>query len=273
MTRKCRIAIIADIHANFEALVAVLDACEAARADLYWCLGDLVGRGDRPLRVLERMFDLVQSNAMNICLSGNHDWLAAGRIKPGTFIAAYENEAPISTTGMQVNVVQAALAHAEMLRDEGCTDLLDWLGARPGAQPVPYLPGYYLAHGYYDPGDELRAVMTYTKVPLSARRQIDRLASEYPKAPPRLVAVGHRHRATLWRSTPGARLPQALDPFAGPYEFNLAEGAVFLVAGSVGVINSFNPHPSFVMLDIESPDEVRITFHRVEEFINADARA
>lgn len=257
-----RIAILADIHANFEALAAVLDACETAQVGAYWCLGDLVGRGDRPLRVVDRLHRLVQSNPANLCLAGNHDWLAAGRIEPGIFIAGYQNDAPISTTGMQAGVVQTALLHAGILRD----DLRDWLAGLPGMQRVPGLPGYAVAHGYYDPEDPLRAVMAYTKVPLAARRQFDALARHDPAAPPRLVAVGHWHRALLWRDVPDARLPRPLDPYAGPYTFNLAAGAVFIVAGSVGVINSRNPYPSFIIVDIESLDEVRITFCRVEEF-------
>ena len=67
-----RILIISDIHANLEALEAVLAA--AGEFDACWCLGDLVGYGPNPNECVA----LVQELPELICLMGNHDAAAIG---------------------------------------------------------------------------------------------------------------------------------------------------------------------------------------------------
>ena len=47
-----RVAVLSDIHGNLHALEAVLAAADAADVDEVWCLGDVVGYGARPERVL-----------------------------------------------------------------------------------------------------------------------------------------------------------------------------------------------------------------------------
>ena len=43
-----RLGILSDIHANLEALSAVLEAFQKERIDVYHCLGDTVGYGGSP---------------------------------------------------------------------------------------------------------------------------------------------------------------------------------------------------------------------------------
>ena len=43
-----RIGIFSDIHANLEALSAVLEAYRKENIDVYYCLGDTVGYGGSP---------------------------------------------------------------------------------------------------------------------------------------------------------------------------------------------------------------------------------
>ena len=71
-----RYVIIADIHSNLEAFLAVLVDIER-RGDVeeVWCLGDIVGYGPDPHRCIEL---LRQTN--HICVAGNHDWAATGKI-------------------------------------------------------------------------------------------------------------------------------------------------------------------------------------------------
>jgi diadenosine tetraphosphatase ApaH/serine/threonine PP2A family protein phosphatase len=66
-----RIAVVSDIHANLVALDAVLEAIGAA--DAVWHLGDIVGYGPDPDRVVER---LVGIGAVGV--RGNHDAAACG---------------------------------------------------------------------------------------------------------------------------------------------------------------------------------------------------
>jgi diadenosine tetraphosphatase ApaH/serine/threonine PP2A family protein phosphatase len=71
-----RYAIIADIHANLAAFRAVLeDIGHQGKADRIWCLGDVVGYGPDP----HECIDLLQQTN-HICVAGNHDWAAIGKI-------------------------------------------------------------------------------------------------------------------------------------------------------------------------------------------------
>lgn len=62
-------AVISDIHANLEALSAVLRDIEKRPVKEIYCLGDLVGYGPDP----ERCIELVMKHC-KFCLVGNHDW-------------------------------------------------------------------------------------------------------------------------------------------------------------------------------------------------------
>ena len=61
-------AIIADIHANLEALQVVLEDTKSQKCTHYVCLGDVVGYNANPKECL----DIVRDAAMP-CVKGNHD--------------------------------------------------------------------------------------------------------------------------------------------------------------------------------------------------------
>ncbi|MFC1515047.1 metallophosphoesterase family protein [Candidatus Omnitrophota bacterium] len=66
-----RIALLADIHSNLEALSAVESKIKKLSPDKVICLGDIVGYGPRP----NECIDLVRANSwQTVC--GNHDWAA-----------------------------------------------------------------------------------------------------------------------------------------------------------------------------------------------------
>lgn len=76
-----RYAIIADIHANLAAFTAVLEDIERREgAEEIWCLGDIVGYGPDPRECLDL---LRQFN--HVCVAGNHDWAAIGKIDTAYF--------------------------------------------------------------------------------------------------------------------------------------------------------------------------------------------
>jgi diadenosine tetraphosphatase ApaH/serine/threonine PP2A family protein phosphatase len=76
-----RIALLADIHANLEALEACLAHAAAQRAERLVFLGDLVGYGANPVEVTARVQELMACDA--IALRGNHD--EAALIGPQNF--------------------------------------------------------------------------------------------------------------------------------------------------------------------------------------------
>src|ERR1051326_3951852 len=82
-----KFAIIADIHANLEALQVVLEDTKAQKCTHYACLGDVVGYNANPKECLE----IVRSMGMP-CVKGNHDEYAStpaglGNLNPRAALA------------------------------------------------------------------------------------------------------------------------------------------------------------------------------------------
>jgi predicted phosphodiesterase len=74
-----QVLVISDIHANYNALEAVLR--QAGNVDETWCLGDLVGYGPDPNAVVEEVRDIPNLT----CLLGNHDVAVTGKMPFETF--------------------------------------------------------------------------------------------------------------------------------------------------------------------------------------------
>lgn len=68
MSEKIKFAVLGDIHANLEALQAVLDDARNQGCTHYACVGDIVGYNANPAECL----DLVRELRM-VCVKGNHD--------------------------------------------------------------------------------------------------------------------------------------------------------------------------------------------------------
>ncbi|MBD3346198.1 MAG: metallophosphoesterase [Chitinivibrionales bacterium] len=75
-----RYAIISDIHGNLEALEAVIRDIDERSVDKVICLGDIVGYYPDP----NDCVDLVKKRS-DLCLAGNHDYAAIGRVDTRTF--------------------------------------------------------------------------------------------------------------------------------------------------------------------------------------------
>ena len=82
-----RYAIFSDIHANLEALEAVLakidELAEKEPIDAIWFLGDLVGYGPNPNECIIKLRERTDA-----IIAGNHDWAAVGKIDLEDFSAA-----------------------------------------------------------------------------------------------------------------------------------------------------------------------------------------
>lgn len=75
-----RIAFLADIHANFPALEAVIADAKARGVTHVVCLGDIVGYGPQPVETLECVRRVASATVM-----GNHDAAACGLLDPNLF--------------------------------------------------------------------------------------------------------------------------------------------------------------------------------------------
>ena len=69
-------AIVSDIHANLEALEAVLADIEKHKPASMVCLGDFVGYGASPNECIDRLRPLIEHG-----LIGNHDLAAVGKLR------------------------------------------------------------------------------------------------------------------------------------------------------------------------------------------------
>src|SRR5262245_43517808 len=65
-------AILGDIHANLEALTAVLDDARRQSCTQFACVGDIVGYNAKPTECLNIIHDLAVP-----CVKGNHDEYAS----------------------------------------------------------------------------------------------------------------------------------------------------------------------------------------------------
>jgi len=126
-----RLAIISDIHANFEALEAVFGDIDAQKVDEVVCLGDIVGYGPAP----DECIQLVRKRCP-LVLQGNHDAAAVGQL---------------STNHFNIHAKIAIEWTVDNLTDEGTAFLsqLPLTASREGASLVhatPYEPGmwYYI---------------------------------------------------------------------------------------------------------------------------------
>ncbi len=107
-----KLAIISDIHANYEALDSVLEDIDSKGVSQILCLGDIVGYGPDPLRCVTR----IQSLGCPV-IRGNHDHDAA-------------NDRPLD------NLNDTARLSLEWTRKELSSAQREWLGSLPFSRRV-----------------------------------------------------------------------------------------------------------------------------------------
>jgi diadenosine tetraphosphatase ApaH/serine/threonine PP2A family protein phosphatase len=108
------IALLADIHANREAMSACLADAENATVDRYVILGDLVGYGADPGWVVDRVAEMTEAGA--VVLRGNHD---AAVIDPSEGMVAEAQVAIDWTRSVLDDAQKALLAKLPLTVEEG----------------------------------------------------------------------------------------------------------------------------------------------------------
>jgi diadenosine tetraphosphatase ApaH/serine/threonine PP2A family protein phosphatase len=226
-----RYAVLSDIHANLEALQAVLADAEP-RSDATVCLGDLVGYGADPVACIE----IVAQRAQAI-VSGNHEHAVAGLIDLDWF-----------------NV--HARAAAEWTRARLDDDHRRYLSSLP---LVAEVGDATLVHASPDRPDEWEYLLT-------AQDGFDAFGAFAT----RLCFVGHSHLAGAWSlgsSGPehrvGARAPGrergrrdlrkgGPEHRVGAHDRELERGRRYLVnVGSVGQPRDRDPRAAYAIWDDE----------------------
>jgi len=228
-----RYAIVSDIHANLEALTAVLETIDAEGVDRIVALGDLVGYGANPNECLR----IIRERAIE-CIAGNHDRAAVGLKDPTWFSDSAKRG--IAWTREHLTAESAA-----------------FLAALPLFRLVDRR--FLVVHGalHPRPNEDL-----YLTSPRDVRRSLDALRSA--DAGIDLCFFGHTHRrvAHEWREGRVARVDGE--------EVGLKAGAYYLVnPGSVGQSRDEDPRAAFLMLDT---DRATVRFHRVAYDVTASQR-
>src|SRR3972149_7076194 len=195
-----RLLIISDIHANLTAFETVLEDAKGDW-DYVWCLGDVVGYGPDPNECVELLKTLP-----HLCLAGNHDWAALGRLDIRTF----NPDARHAVEWTQETLTPENTAYLEAL-------------------PTTFVIGDYpLAHG-----SPREPVWEYILEPIVA-------ALNFPHFETPSCLVGHTHQPVIYKLVSDNGDTEALPPRYNEH-YHLNGQRQIINPGSVGQLRDSNP--------------------------------
>jgi diadenosine tetraphosphatase ApaH/serine/threonine PP2A family protein phosphatase len=219
-----RYLVLSDIHANLEALEAVLAAARDIPYDRLLVLGDLVGYGADPNAVVERIRDLKPYGLIR----GNHD-------KVGSGLESAEGFNAVARSAIRWTYDTLSPANR------------DWLARLPGG-PIVIDDLIEICHG--TPFDE----DAYVFDDLDALRALH--ASERS-----LCLFGHTH-VQIGYALSGDQFTLTTLEMDRPLPISVAEGSKHLLnPGSVGQPRDGDPRAGFGLVDTE---EKVSTIYRIE---------
>ena len=222
-----RYAILSDVHANLEALTAVLEDARARGAERIVCAGDLVGYHADP----EACVALLRARDA-VCVAGNHDRVAAGLADPRDF-------------------GDLARRTAGWTRDHLGDESRAFLGSLPIARVVD--ARFLLVHGALHPRPNADLHLSSSA---RVRRSIEAL--EGGPHGVRLAFFGHTHRAAVHGRRASARAVEG-----GTVQLFVGE-ACLVNPGSVGQPRDGDPRAAYAIFDAEARavSFVRVPFDR-----------
>lgn len=227
-----RLGIFSDVHANVEALSAVLEALRRDPPDVYYCLGDVVGYGGSP----DICASMVRETAA-VTILGNHDAAVAGRMDYSYYYDAAR---------------RALDLHASLLSEEN----LAWLRSLPYKHVVGDT-GVHLCHGSPARIEEF----DYIFAPEQARECLP-----YYEDLGHLTLIGHSHLCKVFELTE----TEVIELQGPPKSFILRPDRKYIVSvGSVGQPRDYDNRASYVTYDTETRE---FTFRRVEYDIETAAQ-
>jgi diadenosine tetraphosphatase ApaH/serine/threonine PP2A family protein phosphatase len=222
-----RIGIFSDVHANLEALRAVLTEYQKAQIDRYICLGDIVGYGANPNECCQLVRDLT-----DLVVLGNHDAACCGRMSPEWFNSAART---------------AVEAHRHMLEAAH----MSWLAQLPYRLELDHM---LFCHGSPYRQEEFPYVLDETDVEAIVQHVRDR----HP-----LIFVGHTHRGTtfIFREKPALRIWEDTRETI----HTLPEHRYVINVGSVGQPRDGDWRAAYAVFDTEAQTvELRRTKYDVD---------
>jgi len=208
-----RYAILSDVHANLEALTAVLADADAEGASAILGLGDLVGYGADPGPCV----DLLAARGATL-VAGNHEWGAAGLIDVDWFNPA-------------------ARAAILWTRDRIAPDAGQYLGALPLARTMEDAHLVHASPRHPEEWDYLTSAEDGFAV--------------FGDFDTRLCFIGHSHRPGVWSMGSGG--PDHATAFrAWPLRIRLEDGRRYIVnVGSVGQPRDRDARAAYALWDVD----------------------
>ena len=208
-----RLGIFSDIHANYEALTAVVEAFKSERIDRYYCLGDTVGYGGSPNECSDLVRDLVVATIL-----GNHDAAVAGRMDYSYYYEAARHALDL---------------HAQLLSEEN----MRWLKGLP-YQITPRRASACTSATARRCGSKSSSTSSRPSRRASACRIFDELGH--------ITLIGHSHLCKVFALTPTTveELP--------PIDFDLQPNRKYIVSvGSVGQPRDYDNRASYTVYDTD----------------------
>jgi len=164
-----RILVLSDIHANLPAFDAVL--ADAGTVDAVWCLGDVVGYGPDPNECIARIRDLPNL----ICLLGNHDAAALGRLD----LSSFNREARLSAEWMQGQLTVESLSFLSSRPEREVTRFVTLSHGSPRNPVWEYLLDTHTAWLNFDHFDTTFCFVGHTHLPVAYFAQPDDTGVEW----------------------------------------------------------------------------------------------
>ncbi len=209
-----RIAFISDIHANLEALQAVMEDIKKQGADMTICLGDIVGYGPDP----QACVDIIRENEIQTVM-GNHDEYVTLLMDPRVDRLREEVRSSVEWTQSRLTM-----------------DSLTWLSKLPYAMEADE---FSITHGSYEEGNHF----AYCKDEETFERNFEGQTCQ-------LAFCGHSHRPLIGvRRDDGKVFVDYIREGSVP-----SMGKVMVNVGSVGQPRDENPRACVVYYDYESRD-------------------
>ncbi len=218
-----KVALLADVHSNLEALTACIEDARARGADAYAFLGDLVGYGADPGAVLDVVATHVEEGA--IAVRGNHD--------------------------------EAALTGRSESMNQAAAEAIAWTRTRLESRHLAFLETLPLAVRredvlYVHASAASPKEWTYVTGPVEAAQSLVAAQATY-------VFCGHVHEPMLYFLGAAGR-PLPFDPMPGVAIPVPPRRQWLAIAGSVGQPRSGLPSARYAIVD---RDAATITFLKV----------
>lgn len=265
-----RVAILSDVHANWEALTAVLSHVQSQSIDACWFLGDVMGYNADAFRCSQKLKEVVSPDSW---IAGNHDRGVTGQLSHGYF----PNHDARHKSDAWLVIEKHMMDMADRVEDIAFLAGLPSY-CRPRQNSVEFTD-VWLVHGRvtqheneaFEEIDNLTGnqsyIYRYAEDTVYASKTWEVLANRGGE-PPRIILAGHTHHTMIWRRSTVqtdslSRWVVSDEDQARRLSYKslaLGEDIVWINPGSIGQPRDGNPHASYALLDF---DKNEVVFHRV----------